>query len=300
MTKGLRRRAINYRNDFMGARRASGSVLRAVRNAVFNAYADLAHHSRRLRCDFDALSEGDLCTHGETKTVRRWPRKIVRCQRCQTAFAVVRDPLDRAEQRHGGDYFLANKDLLYPDGKPHLFNYLMPRTLFLWALGFSEFRPANRRSLDVGCGMGIMPKYMELHGFDAFGVEISEWAVEYARRELGLKNILHGTVQGAAFPADHFSFVSVVHVLEHLDDPVPTLQEVFRVLEPGGWAYVEVPSSERDVSDYGIDDHFWFYSLDSLHRLLGCLGFRNVRIGEGTFEKRLHNVPFIFAAARKP
>ncbi len=300
MKKGLRQRLTNYRNDYRYARAASGSLSRGLRNSVFNAVSDLVHRSRRLDCDFSALSETDLCEHPDTVPIRKFPRTIVRCKACQVAFALERDGLDRAQERHGGDYFLANKDFLFADGKPDLFSYLMPRTLFLWALGFPALRPKSRRSLDVGCGIGIMPKYMEMHGYEAFGVEISEWAVEYARRELGLENVLRGTVQTAAFPGAHFGFVTLVHLVEHLDDPVPTLREAFRVLEPGGWIYVEVPSSERDVSDYGIDDHFWFYSVDSLHRLLACIGFRDVRIGEGTFEKRLHNVPFIFAAARKP
>lgn len=89
-------------------------------------------------------------------------------------------------------------------------------------------------------------------------------------------------------------------MLEHLDEPVPLLKEIYRILADGAYLYVEVPSSERDVSDYGIDDHFWFYSPDSLRYLLLCIGFRDVNVSEGTFNPRLHNVPFIFAAARKP
>ncbi len=299
MWKRLRRRLVNYLHDCRSARAASGSLRLGLQNSVFNAFSDVVHRSRGLSCDFSALSQSDLCPHSVTVPIRRFPRSIVRCKACHVAFAVERDAVDRAEERHRGDYFLANKDFLYPDGKPDLFSYLMPRTLFLWALGFPELRPVTRRSLDVGCGIGIMPKYMEMNGYEAFGVEISEWAVKYARRELALQNIVRGTVQTAAFPDGHFGFVTLVHVVEHLDDPVPTLREVLRVLEAGGWIYVEVPSSERDVSDYGIDDHFWFYTVDSLHRLLGCIGFREVRIGEGTFDERLHNVPFIFAVGRK-
>ena len=258
------------------------------------------HHSRKINADLTVLSPRDLCDHRSTVQIRTFPRTIVRCRACQVAFAVQRDSLGRATERHGGDYFLANKDFLYADGKPDIFSYMMRRVLFFWALGLSQFRPTNRRALDIGCGIGILPRYMQFLGYEAYGVEISQWAVEYARRELGVQNIIRGTVQDARFPSSHFSLVSLVHVLEHLDDPVPRLMEVYRVVEPGGYAYVEVPSSERDTSDYGIDDHFWFYNIPSLHRLLRCIGFRDVRIGEGTFDKRLHNVPFIFAAARRP
>jgi SAM-dependent methyltransferase len=300
MKHALRQRVVNYRNDFRAALTATGSLRRAFQNLTFNFFSDFVPRSRPQHCDFNALSERELCPHTKTSPIRRFPRAIVRCSECQVAFAVERDSLDQATERHGGEYFLVNKDFLYPDGKPDLFTYLMPRTLFFWALGFPGFRPEIRRSLDVGCGIGIMLKYMELFGFEAHGVEISTWAVDYARRELGLQNIRCGTIFDAAFPSSNFSLVTLVHVLEHLDDPVPTLREIFRLITPGGYLYVEVPSSERDTSDYGIDDHFWFYNLGSLHRLLSCIGFRDVRIGEGTFDKRLHNVPFIFSAARKP
>jgi SAM-dependent methyltransferase len=288
------------RRSYELGRYASGHRLFGLRYAAFTLYADWVRRSRPLTCDWDSLTEADLCSHSDVRTIRWIPRLIVRCRQCGVAFATQRDTLPVATERHDGDYFLANKDFLFPDGKPDVFSYVMPRTLFFWAIGFSGFRPHNRRALDVGCGIGIMVHYLRFLGFEAEGVEISEWAVGYARRELNLTKIRQGTVQDARFPPDTFSLVSLVHVVEHLDDPVPMLREVYRILEPGGMAYVELPCSERDSSDYGIDDHFWFYTPQALHRLLCCIGFRDVKINEGTFEKRLHNVPFIFAAARKP
>jgi SAM-dependent methyltransferase len=231
--------------------------------------------------------------------VRRLPREIVRCRRCGVAFATHRDTVDRAEERHGGSYFLAHKNFIHADGTPDLFTYMMPRTLFLWALEFWTYRPDVRRALDVGCGVGILPRYFEFLGYEAHGVEISAWAVDYARRELGQNRVRQGTLESAAFPEGHFGLVTAVHVLEHLEEPAPILREIHRVMAPGGYLYVEVPSSDRDINDYLIDDHFWFYSPACLRRLLLAYGFDDVRVGEGTLERRLHNVPFIFASARK-
>lgn len=281
-------------------RSAGGHRLLGLRYAAFTLYADWVRRSRPLACDWNSLTEADLCPHSDVRAIRWIPRLIVRCRQCGVAFATQRDSLPIATERHDGNYFLANKDFLFADGKPDVFSYVMPRTLFFWALGASGFRPVNRRALDVGCGIGIMVHYLRFLGYEAEGVEISQWAVEYARRELKLSGVRQGTIQDARFPTSSFSLVTLVHVIEHLDDPVPMLREIFRILEPGGIAYVELPSSERDSSDYGIDDHFWFYTPQALQRLLCCIGFRDVRIGEGTFDKRLHNVPFIFAAARKP
>lgn len=300
MEHSFKQRLRNLGQSFRAGRAVTGSRRMGLANLLHDAVFDVTRRSRPLRCDFGTLGEADLCRHEAARTVRSLPRRIVRCRRCGVAFAAERPSLQQAIATHGGDYFLANKDFIFPDGKPDVFNYVMPRTLFFHALGMYAFRPANRRALDVGCGVGIMPRYLEFLGFEAHGVEISSWAVDYARRELGQTRIQQGTVEQAAFPDGHFSLITLVHVLEHLDDPLPTLRELRRILEPGGLLYVESPCSERDTSDYLIDDHFWFYSPDALRYLLSCLGFRDVRVGEGTFERSLHNVPFLFASARKP
>jgi SAM-dependent methyltransferase len=279
---------------------AHGGWLGGVLNCVRDLWADTVRGPRRVRADFETLAERDLCSHSRTLVIRRVPRGILRCTACQIAFAPVRDGLAAATDRHDDAYFLANKDFTDPNGRPNCFEYVLPRQLFFWALGFPQYRPTNRRALDVGCGQGIMVRWLEFLGFEGHGVEISSWAVEYARRELGLQRVYQGTVQQQGFPEAHFSLVTLVHVLEHLDDPVPVLREIFRVLEPGGYLYVEPPCSHRDASDYLIDDHFWFYNPDSLRYLLGCIGFRDVRCGEGTHDRRLHNVPFVFAAAKRP
>jgi len=216
------------------------------------------------------------------------------------AFATTRDTVEHAREVHDQGYFEANRDFIYPDGSPNYFEYAMPRTLFFWALGFSQFAPKDQRALDVGCGNGLMLRYLRFLGYEPWGVEISEWAAEYARTVVGEERVTTGTLHEVGYPDGHFRLVTLVHVLEHLDEPAPLLAEVRRVLEPGGLLYVEVPSSERDVTDYLIGDHFWFYCVDALRYLLTCAGFRDVRVGEGWGKPELHSVPFIFALAHTP
>ncbi len=274
--------------------------LAAAANLVLEAWADRRRRSRPFPCDPSPSEPPPFCLHDSTVVVRRFPREIVRCRRCQVAFATTRDTVERAREVHHQGYFEANRDFIYPDGSPNYFEYAMPRTLFFWALGFSQLAPRGQRALDVGCGNGLMLRYLRFLGYEPWGVEISEWAADYARTVVGEERVTTGTLQEAGYPDGHFRLVTLVHVLEHLDEPAPLLAEVRRVLEPGGLLYVEVPSSERDVSDYLIGDHFWFYCVDALRYLLTCAGFRDVRIGEGAGKPELHNVPFIFALARTP
>lgn len=269
-----------------------------VANAFFERYADRFRASRPFHCDPSPHASPPYCPHSETVTIRRHPREIVRCRRCQVAFATVRDPVERAREVHDQSYFEANRNFVYPDGSPNYFAYAMPRTLFFWALDMSRFPPRGR-ALDVGCGNGLMLRYLRFLGYEPWGVEISDWAAEYARHQVGEERVTTGTLQSAAYPDGHFRIVTLVHVLEHLDEPAPLLEEIERVLEPGGLLYIEVPASESDVSDYRVGDHFWFYSVDALRFLLTCAGFVGIQVGQGSGNQRTHDVPFIFALGHK-
>ncbi len=45
----------------------------------------------------------------------------------------------------------------------------------------------------------------------------------------------------SGFKDDHYDFVVLSHVIEHLADPIGALQDVFRVLRPGGYTVIAAP-----------------------------------------------------------
>lgn len=153
--------------------------------AIFELYADVFRGSRRFPCDPAPSKPPPPCRHDDVVVIRRAPRRILRCRRCQVAFATNRDSVERAREVHDQSYFEANRDFVYPDGSPNYFEYAMCRTLFFWALEFSRFPPAGRRALDVGSGNGLMLRYLRYLGYEPWGVEISAWAARYAREKVG-------------------------------------------------------------------------------------------------------------------
>lgn len=65
---------------------------------------------------------------------------------------------------------------------------------------------------------------------------------------------------------DRFDVVFCNHVMEHVDDPMQCMREIFRVMKPGGWAIMQVPqdmSREETYEDPSIvtpaerEKHFW-------------------------------------------
>lgn len=92
------------------------------------------------------------------------------------------------------------------------------------------------RFLDIGCGSGFALEAAVACGFDAIGTELQPGFIEVCRAK-GL-NAVPGTVEGISFPDASFAVVYLEDVLEHLNQPFAYLDEIVRVLQPGGILYI--------------------------------------------------------------
>src|SRR5439155_4283821 len=96
---------------------------------------------------------------------------------------------------------------------------------------------------DVGCSLGLLLYMAKERGFEPCGVDLSLNAVRYARDRLGL-SVHQGTLFDARFSDGAFDVVTMVSVLEHVPNPLQTLDEIFRVLRPGGILHRSSPQRE--------------------------------------------------------
>lgn len=92
------------------------------------------------------------------------------------------------------------------------------------------------RFLDIGCGSGFALEAAVACGFDAVGTELQPGFIEVCQAK-GL-NVVPGTVEGLSFPDASFDVAFLDAVLEHLDQPFVFLDEIARVLQPGGILYI--------------------------------------------------------------
>jgi SAM-dependent methyltransferase len=112
-------------------------------------------------------------------------------------------------------------------------------------------------SLDVGAGgRRITPDVVTVDAVAAPGVDVV------------------GDIHGLPFADGSFDAVFCTGTLEHITDPFRAIQELRRVLRPGGILYVDVPFMQgyhADPTDY------WRFTLDGL-RLL-CRDFEELQSG---------------------
>jgi SAM-dependent methyltransferase len=79
-----------------------------------------------------------------------------------------------------------------------------------------------------------------------------------------------------------FDVVTSFFALEHAADPRDFLGEVHALLRPGGHAYLLVPNTYANPSDFVVCDHVSHFSRASLERAFASAGFTRIRIDDAT------------------
>lgn len=75
---------------------------------------------------------------------------------------------------------------------------------------FTLFRP--RRTLEIGCATGVVVGHLRTFDVEAYGVDVSEWAVEHRV----VPSVQQGSAEDLPFEDGHFDLVYSIHALEHL------------------------------------------------------------------------------------
>jgi len=97
--------------------------------------------------------------------------------------------------------------------------------------------------IDAGCGLANTVWGLKHAGFNAFGVDYAPRTVETVNRLAPDLNVQRADVRQLPFPDGHFDGIWSLGVVEHfIDGYRDILDEMARVLKPGGLAFVTVPS----------------------------------------------------------
>jgi SAM-dependent methyltransferase len=138
------------------------------------------------------------------------------------------------------------------------------------------------RVLDIGCGRGVILGALASRNFEVHGVEMSAAAARGADPRAQIR--IAPELRDAGYPDAHFDQVILWHVLEHLRDPRGTLQEIHRILRPGGRLIVAVPnfsSAQARLAGSAwfhldLPRHLYHFPVSALRRILGELGYDTV------------------------
>lgn len=141
---------------------------------------------------------------------------------------------------------------------------------------------SSSRILDIGCSTGLLLQQFQAHyQAQAFGVEPGKVYRQYTQ-SLGLE-VYSSLEELQLARVSRFNLVSMMHVLEHLPNPLVYLQNLReKHLEPGGWLLLEVPNLyAHDCFEVA---HLISFSAHTLTQLVQKAGYRVVQL-------RAHGLP---------
>ena len=99
--------------------------------------------------------------------------------------------------------------------------------------------PKNARVLDLGASAGIVANYLSSYFGKVVAVDIDGPAVQFANNNFHRENLNFALVDAMnmAFSDGTFDVVICAHVYEHVPDATRLMDEIYRVLCPGGVCY---------------------------------------------------------------
>ncbi|MBF0298287.1 MAG: class I SAM-dependent methyltransferase [Oligoflexia bacterium] len=144
------------------------------------------------------------------------------------------------------------------------------------------FLDSNKAVLEVGGGCGNVIGEIKRQKLASCSVivEICHEQLEFAKKEYDLETYLSlSDIQ----EKKSFDFIFLFHVLEHINEPIAFLKNIYQLLKNDGLVFFEVPSSSDPlISLYNIDSfkdfyfqvqHPYVYSEKSLRQLVDSSEF---------------------------
>lgn len=108
---------------------------------------------------------------------------------------------------------------------------------------FIKFLLGNKNItwLDIGCGIGYLVREALEEGINAYGIDISKYAVENA---IVKNRVKYGSITSIPFGDNIFDVVSAFDVIEHIHpkDTEKAISEISRVLKMGGFLILTTPN----------------------------------------------------------
>ena len=136
----------------------------------------------------------------------------------------------------------------------------------------------NLQSVDlmweVGSGHGNVAILLKNYGTAVIAIEPLEQGTLVTANS-GIRSYV-GTLDKLQFPKNSIKCIGIFDVLEHLENPNEVLDEIYRVLEPGGLLVLSVPAHQWLFSDFDKSiGHFRRYSRKKIVSTLEDSGFLN-------------------------
>jgi SAM-dependent methyltransferase len=224
-----------------------------------------------------------------------------RCPVCETLVSAempaadIAHVVDEDRDFYGREYWFSyqEKHLGHPTIVDRARSDLPERCLY-WLQALLKYRRPPARVLELGSSHGGFVAMLRWAGFDATGLEVSPWVVDFARKTFDVR-VLTGPIEDQSIEPASLDVIALMDVLEHLRDPAATMRQCLRLLKPDGILLIQTPCyregstyaetaarSEQPLEILQPGEHLYLFSRRSIGELFSRLGARHI-----TFEPAL-------------
>jgi ubiquinone/menaquinone biosynthesis C-methylase UbiE len=105
-----------------------------------------------------------------------------------------------------------------------------------------NFVPQGSSICDLGCGDGIGSEKLALAGYCVTGIDVSDEMLDKARQNPIKAQVIFSkaNLSDSGCPDSGFDAVMAINSLEWTDSPYESLNEMARILKPGGYACIGI------------------------------------------------------------
>jgi len=199
----------------------------------------------------------DLACWCDNKELKKFSEEYLLCDSCNTLIVdkinlpTDNIPFDDETDLYGKNYWLDHQssDLELPNIYHRSRSDLSDRCIY-WLKTLLSFKLPPASVLEIGSSHGGFVSMLNKVGFDANGLELSPWVVNYSKENFNVNSYL-GPIEKQDIPDSSLDIIVMMDVLEHLTSPPETIQKCIKILKNNGFLMIQTP---RFPSNYSYND----------------------------------------------
>jgi SAM-dependent methyltransferase len=229
-------------------------------------------------------------------------RDFLKCRACETLVSAqmprpeMLRVTDEERDFYGRGYWFSHVEGKH--GQPNILTRStrdLPERCLYWLRTALKYKLPPAPVLELGSAHGGFVHLLRWAGFDATGLEMSAWVVEFARQRFNVP-MLFGPVESQQIVPGSLELVVLMDVLEHLPDPAATIRHCLSLLRPDGVLMIQTPrypegtsyeklvgKSDRFLEQLKPVEHVYLFSRDSIRRFFTRLGCDHLQFEPAIF-----------------
>ena len=178
------------------------------------------------------------------------------------------------------NYFKGNADYSYTDERK-----IKEYSAYVWDKRVKVINRyiKNGNFLDRGCSFGGLLESASSF-YNPHGIEASKYAHSHVSSNFG-RQIHYGTIENHPFEKNYFSVITMIELIEHLENPLFAIEESYRLLKDKGLLVIQTANMAGQQAkklgkdyEYFMPGHLSYFTMNNLTRALRSAGFTKIKV----------------------